>query len=195
MKKYTLKPDYSEYTVGQYIDYTNNTGNILNQVIAITGMERDEAVKLTPAQMNQIVAYFEDVLNTKQTNFKYFWNCAGVKYGFIPNIESVTFAEWLDLNSCLSTYPATMDKMLSILYRPVTAEFMEKYKIEEYSSDIHISNKRKMRSMPLDVANGCMLFFSTIKNELWINFQEYLDKQMNRNIQTAITTMKEVIQQ
>lgn len=195
MKKYTLKPEYSAYTVGQYIDYSNNTGSLLNQVMAITSMPKDEALKCTPAQMNQIVSYFEGVMKSKEANFKYFWECNGVKYGFVPNIESVTFGEWLDLNSCLSTYPTSMDKMLSILYRPVTAEFMGKYKIEDYSSDIHLSNRRLMRSMPLDIANGCMLFFSTIKNELWTSFQEYLDKEMNQNLQTAITTMKETIQE
>lgn len=195
MKKYTLNPEYSAYTVGQYIDYCKNSGSMLNQVCAITGMPKDEAIKLTPAQLKQVVTFFESVMESKESEFKCFWEHNGIKYGFIPNIESVTFGEWLDLNSAIQTHPTTMDKMLAILYRPVTMEFMGKYKIEDYSSDNHLSNRDIMRSMPLHIANGCMLFFSTIRSELWTTFQEYLEKQTNQNLEKAIKTTQQAIRE
>ena len=83
----------------------------------------------------------------------------GREYGFVPNLEEMSFGEYIDLD----TYLADMDmlhKTIGVLYRPITKEKGDLYEVEPYNgkdgySDFH-----------LDVALGATLFFYRLSNKL-----------------------------
>ena len=55
----------------------------------------------------------------------------GVEYGFIPNLDKMTMAEFVDCD----TYISRVDqwhRLMAIFYRPVTKKFGKFYSIEEY---------------------------------------------------------------
>lgn len=83
----------------------------------------------------------------------------GKDYGFVPNLEELTFGEYIDLD----TYLADMDmlhKTVGVLYRPITKEKGDLYEVEPYNGTDGYSD------FPLDVALGATLFFYRLSNKL-----------------------------
>ena len=83
----------------------------------------------------------------------------GREYGFVPNLEEMSFGEYIDLDA----YLADMDmlhKTVGVLYRPIVKEKGDLYEIEEYTGTDGYSD------FPLDVALGATLFFYRLSNKL-----------------------------
>ena len=83
----------------------------------------------------------------------------GREYGFVPNLEEMSFGEYIDLD----TYLADMDmlhKTIGVLYRPITKHKGDLYEVEPYNGTDGYSD------FPLDVALGATLFFYRLSNKL-----------------------------
>lgn len=80
-----------------------------------------------------------------------------VEYGFIPDLERITTAEWVDLET-LGFQTEDLHKIMAVLFRPVADARGDKYSIVPYAPE-H-SNAELMKSMPADVAKAAILFFS-----------------------------------
>jgi hypothetical protein len=126
-------------------------------------------------QVEQVIASYVHNLKKEEKIFKQYIELDGIKFGFHPNLKAITFGEWLDAMEYAKDLPKNYDKLLTVLYRPVTAEFNDRYTIEPYDADIHSKYSSKMRQLPLPVVNGCMLFFSTLLDDLMSNSPEYLE--------------------
>jgi len=87
----------------------------------------------------------------------------GQEYGFIPNLEEITYGEFVDLDSYMSDIQE-LHKTMAVLYRPVTQKAGKRYNIEKYES----ANKycEEMKQAPMNVVMGSVLFFWTLGNEL-----------------------------
>jgi hypothetical protein len=190
MQKIKLSLDYSTITVKQYVDFLNNEGNDIGQVSAIMGQPKDFVRQLTPEDIDKVINGFRDVIGTPMANHQHKWN----GYGFIPDINKISFGEWLDLDTNCKDFPKNLPKLLSILYRPIESEIGTKYKIEQYTAD-HLANAKDFESMPLSIANGALLFFSTIESELVTTSLSFLESQIQTNLKKAMETMEEALQQ
>tara|TARA_R100001443_G_scaffold16126_2_gene25950 strand:+ start:4420 stop:5067 length:648 start_codon:yes stop_codon:yes gene_type:complete len=83
------------------------------------------------------------------------------EYGMIPKIDDITFGEYVDIDSTISDWDS-VDKAMSVLYRPIKYKKGKRYLIEDYDSD----NENYMDKMPLDVALGALFFLSNLHSEL-----------------------------
>lgn len=193
--KIEIPKDASKLKVSQYIDYKMNNGNRINQVITITGLKREVVLKFTPQQIAEVCDFFDDIIDSIQYQFVTKYKHNGVTYGLVPDINSLTFAEWLDLTAFSEGFPKSIDKMLCVLYRPITQQLNDRYTIEEYDSAIHSKNIKAMREMPITIANGCMLFFSSIRKESERSMLKSLMEQrmeaLDKTIQNLETMLKE----
>jgi len=89
--------------------------------------------------------------------FKY----EGVEYGFIPNLNNITTAEWLDIDGLSDN----VLEMLSILYRPIVKKgkwfWRDKYQIEEYKE-----SHNRFGELPVDILLGSSFFFMNLRETL-----------------------------
>lgn len=192
--KLDLSPEL--ITVSQYVGFATNEGDLVNQVQSITKLPRAQVLMLTPTQMNEIKTAFEEALNNVPSKFVNKWFLTEKhRYRFVPDINSITFGEWLDLDANCNDFPKNLTKILAILFRPCKNEFITRYEIDDYDSNIHLKNAEYFNDMPLMIANGAMVFFSNIEKELLTRFQEYSDQQMMTELKKAIQIMKEALQQ
>ena len=83
----------------------------------------------------------------------------GREYGFVPNLEEMSFGEYIDLDSYLSDMDM-LHKTVGVLYRPIINAKGDYYEIEEYKGTDGYSD------FPLDVALGATLFFYRLSNKL-----------------------------
>ena len=188
-----LSPE--KITVGQYVGFAMNEGDLVNQVQSITKLPRSKVLLLTPSQMNDIKNSFDEALLSIPSKHVPKFMTKFTKYRFVPDINSMTFGEWLDLDANCNEFPKHLNKLLAILFRPCKNEFINRYEVEEYDSTIHLKNAEDFNEMPLMIANGAMVFFSNIEKELLIRFQEFSDQQMMTELKKAIVMMQEALQQ
>jgi hypothetical protein len=188
-----IKLDFSpnKITVAQYVGYTMSEGDTINQVQSITNLPRKQVIQLTPAQLTEIKEAFDTALNSIPSVHVPKWN----GYGFVPDINAITFGEWLDLDSNCNDFPKNLNKILAILFRPIKSELNKRYTIEEYDSTNHLPNAVEFNDMPLAIANGAMVFFSSIEKELLIHFQESSQRTAIAEMEKAMKIMQEAMQQ
>jgi hypothetical protein len=84
-------------------------------------------------------------------------------FGFVPNLEDITFGEYVDLDNYMSS-TADLHKTMAVLYRPVTNELGKRYDIEPYESAERYCET--MKQAPMDVVLGATLFFYRLGNDL-----------------------------
>jgi hypothetical protein len=175
-----ISTKYSDQTLGTYVDFMAAGEDTVSQIQAITGLKRDDIRKIDVTQIEKIVTAYANGLKNDEKVFKQFIEIDGIKFGFHPNLKSMTFGEWLDLSELSKNFPHQLPELMCILYRPVTAEINQQYKIEEYDSDVHLKYAPQMRKLNLANVNAALLFFSTLKNDLVNNTPEYLEQELER---------------
>lgn len=93
----------------------------------------------------------------------------GIEYGFIPNLQNITTQEFLDLDRFLKE-GKHLNKIASILYRPITKSFNEYYDIEPYES--YTKYEKIMNGVDCMIIVGAVDFIK----ELTLNLIEAIDK-------------------
>ena len=99
----------------------------------------------------------------------------GQEYGFVPNLEEMSFGEYIDLDTYLSDMDM-LHKTVGVLYRPITNAKGEYYEIEPYTGTDGYSD------FPLDVALGATLFFYRLSNKLLKDTQTSSEQEMTNSI-------------
>ena len=99
----------------------------------------------------------------------------GKEYGFVPNLEEMSFGEYIDLDNYLSDMQS-LHKTIGVLYRPITIDKGGLYEIEPYNGTDGYSD------FPLDVALGATLFFYRLSNRLLKDFQTSLEEETTNNL-------------
>ena len=133
-------------------DFDVRARAICSTVYKMSGRE----VELAPrADIKYLVEAVDKVL-AEASPFTMRFNFAGTDWGFIPNLEKITTAEWVDLET-LGFETGSLHKIMAILYRPVAEQRGEKYSIVPYHPEA--VNFDLMKDMPAGVAKGAILFF------------------------------------
>ena len=99
----------------------------------------------------------------------------GKEYGFVPNLEEMSFGEYIDLDSYLSDMQQ-LHKTVGVLYRPIVKEKGDLYEIEPYKGTDGYAD------FPLDVALGATLFFYRLSNKLLKDTQTSSEQEMTNSI-------------
>ena len=88
----------------------------------------------------------------------------GVDYGFVPNLNEITHAEYVDLAEYEKSVETT-NKLMAVLFRPITKkDKLGNYSIEPYNGTGERSDIFKY--MPLNIVNGALVFFLNLSKEL-----------------------------
>ncbi len=122
------------------------------------GIENKDYNKLKIKDIEVTILALNKALNEKIDLITRF-ELGGVDYGFVPDLDDITFGEFVDLEK----YGNVKDyhKLMSILYRPVTSDYVNTYSVEPYGG-----SHEKLRDMPLGVALSAAAFFFTIAVQL-----------------------------
>ena len=94
----------------------------------------------------------------------------GKEYGFIPNLDDMSFGEYVDLDTYLSDWQQ-IEKAMGVLFRPIKDRYKDKYTIEEYQG----GGAAEMKDMPMDVVLGSMLFYRL--DRIIESMMNYLEKE------------------
>jgi hypothetical protein len=113
-----------------------------------------------------------DKLFHEEADFVIRFKIDDVEYGFIPNLDDITYGENKDIATYLGKWE-NMHKAMAVMYRPIIARVKDKYEIEAYEGSAKYADI--MKKAPLGVVLGSMIFFCRLTNELASYIQSYLE--------------------
>jgi|LakMenEpi08Jun12_1017391.scaffolds.fasta_scaffold00035_23 hypothetical protein len=162
---------------------SNDEEFIAQKMIEIfCGIELKDVVKMKLNSINDLVLHFNEIFSVKP-KFQPRFKIGGMEYGFIPDLENISFGEYVDLDNYLSNWD-DYHKAMAVMYRPITETRKDKYNIFEYNGASEFSDA--MKYAPMDVAIGASVFFWTLGNELLSATLSYLENEVKQMNEQAI---------
>tara|TARA_R110000772_G_scaffold48536_3_gene110811 strand:+ start:139 stop:798 length:660 start_codon:yes stop_codon:yes gene_type:complete len=102
-----------------------------------------------------------------------FFKMGDSDFGFIPNLEEMTFGEYIDLDSNIGD-AEKIEYVMAVLYRPVKQKVGERYSIHEYEPELF---REAMLNMPMDAVVSSILFFWNLGIDCTNAMMSYLSPQ------------------
>lgn len=173
--------DLSEITLYDYQRYMNVIENsndelfIAQKTVSIfCNIPLQDTLQIAIHDIYDIVEHLKNVFNSKPSlqqriTFK------GKELGFIPKLDDISLGELIDVSNSINDIQK-LHIAMGVLYRPIKAKFKDMYEIEEYKADEGIMEV--MKSLPLDVVFGAMLFFYHLANDLLKAIPTYLKEKV-----------------
>ena len=174
----------SQYQAFLKIAKDNEDMEFLNQKMVQTfcNIDLKDVAEIRYKDVLDITASLGKMFNVTSHRFINRFKLGGVEFGFIPELEDMTFGEYTDLDSYIGDWD-NMHKAMAVLYRPITNKGLNNtYEIEKYNGSITYSDV--MKHAPLDVVFGANVFFYSLGNELLKSTMNYLEN--NKEIQTIL---------
>jgi hypothetical protein len=109
-----------------------------------------------------------------------------ITFGWLPKLDDMKYAEFLDLNSNISDWE-TMIISMGVLYRPITKEFNGKYLVEEYKGDTYHD---ALKEMPMDAVVGAMVFFWNLGLDCTTYILKHLEQTTTMNFQKQLSLVE-----
>jgi hypothetical protein len=176
---------YQEFM--RVVEKSNDEEFIGQKTIEIfCGLKMKDVVKVKWSDVKELTVHLNEIFKAKP-KFQATFKIQDTEFGFIPNLEDMSFGEYIDLESNISNVE-TFHKAMAVMYRPITKKHKERYEIFEYTGTDEFSEL--MKYAPLNVVMGATVFFSSLGNDLVQHTLTYLENQMKTN-KKLMTSAKE----
>jgi hypothetical protein len=167
---------YQEFM--KVVEKSNDEEFIGQKTIEIfCGLKMKDVVKVKWSDVKSLTLHLNEIFKAKP-KFQATFKIQDTEFGFIPNLEDMTFGEYIDLESNISNVE-TFHKAMAVMYRPITKKVKDRYEIFEYTGTDEFSEVMKYAS--LDVVLGATVFFSTLGNDLVQHTLTSLEKEIQKN--------------
>ena len=182
---------YQKYVnvVSKIEEQTEESNNFINlkALEIFCGLELKESYKLPMSGFSGIIGELSKAMSEDTPLVKRFWfrgsNGVEVEFGMIPNLQDISFGEYIDLDKYINDWP-NMHKAMAVLFRPITSSKGDFYDIEEYEGSDKYSDY--MLYMPLNVALGALVFFYRLGMKLSKYTMAYSLEEMNKEQRSKV---------
>ena len=174
---------------------TNDDEFMAQKMIEIfCGIKLKEIVNLKMTEVNKLILHFNELFSHTPKLIPTF-KIGELEFGFITNLEDISFGEYVDLESNLKSWE-TYHKAMAVMYRPIKRKAKSKvkgeetYEIQQYTGADEFAEL--MKYAPLDVVLGSSVFFWSLGNELLLATMDYLEKEVKTNKNLSATLAKQL---
>ena len=167
---------YQEFM--KVVEKSNDEEFIGQKTIEIfCGLKMKDVVKVKWSDVKSLTLHLNEIFKAKP-KFQATFKIENTEFGFIPNLEDMTFGEYIDLESNISSVE-TFHKAMAVMYRPITKKVKDRYEIFEYTGTDEFSDV--MKYAPLNVVLGATVFFSTLGSDLVQHTLTSLETEIKKN--------------
>lgn len=182
-----------QITLKRFVDYHTATDDVERVMIAVN-KSREYCEGLKAETVQTVVDLFETACITGKDTHSPTVTIQGVKLGFIPDINNMTFREHVDLDQLSKSIWLTngqtdyknLPQLMAILYRPITEQVGDYYNLVKYDSSNVKNYIKAVNGLTMDRVQGGLLFFSSIAAELVNNSLESLDAMLTKELKEII---------
>ena len=156
----------SEIPLKHYQDFlkvqadSNDEEFVAQKMIEIfCGISLKDVVKMKLTSLNELIQHFTKLFSEKPTFQRTFKISAAegeIEFGFIPELEEISFGEYVDLENHITNWD-TYHKAMAVMYRPIVKTRKDKYDIMPYEPNKDF--QELMKFAPLDVVLASSVFF------------------------------------
>ena len=180
--KITIPENLGDIKLGKYKEFIINADEENGDQLALyyfCGLDGDMQEGMKKKDLDEIRNQLGEVLSEKPALTKSF-QYNGKEYGFHPKLEDISLGEYIDLDTYLKEPYKDAEKILGVLYRPITKKMFGRHDIENYDPDKH--NGLGFQDLGADIFMGCLLFFYRIVTDLQITFLKSLEKEKKKDM-------------
>lgn len=165
-----------DITLGQYQEFSKIEKPTEEDLFEIFCNVPKDYIKFIPLEdakkcIDNLINIFNDM--DKPRPHIQIWERDGQSYGFIPNLDQMSYGEYLDLGKYMTGWE-TMDRAMSILYRKITKRFKNKYQIEQYTANEY--DEYNMKDVSLSIAVSAQVFFYALTRDLLQAIPSYISR-------------------
>jgi hypothetical protein len=179
----TIPTSISEIPLVNYQKFVNASQNsedeqfLMEQMVqCFCGIELKSIAKIPMNDLTDLILSLTETLKS-EGKFHERFKIKDLEFGFIPNLEKITFGEYVDLENYLQDV-SNFHKAMAVMYRPIKETKGERYLIHDYNGSDEYSDL--MKFAPLEIVKGANVFFWSLEKELLMATLTYLEKEMQK---------------
>ena len=179
--KLSIPTTLNEITLGQYQEFSKlditKESEVQSKMIEIFCKVPTNVVRSMKAKdITDICTIINNMFDVEHQMLNRF-DLNGVKYGFIPDLENMSFGEYVDLDTFIGDND-NLHRAMNVLYRPIDLLQGQRYTLKEYDPDIN----EEAKNYPLDACFGAMVFFYDLGKDLSTVILNSSSKQNEENL-------------
>ena len=173
--KLNIPNSLNEITLGQYqefekLDLTNDSIVHLKMIEIFCKVPEIVVRNINAKDVTDICDVINNMFDTKHQLINSF-KLGKQEYGFIPNLDDMSFGEYIDLDTFIGDTD-NLHRAMNVLYRPIDLRQGNRYTLKEYDPDTNETAK----DFPLDAVLGAIVFFYSLGKDLSLTMMNSLDK-------------------
>ena len=179
--KLSIPTTLNEITLGQYQEFDKldltKEAEVQSKMIEIFCKVPVEVVRSMKAKdITDICVIINNMFDTEHQLINRF-QLNGIDYGFIPDLENMSFGEYVDLDTFIGDND-NLHRAMNVLYRPIDLKQGQRYTLKEYDPDTNEDAK----NYPLDAVFGAIVFFYNLGRDLSTVILNSSSKQNEENL-------------
>lgn len=197
--QYKIPENWKQVSVGQYMKLMSKDMLKLNEIELqyhlIESLVEIPIQKIQKFRKNDIDELCKHLMTLTESRPSEHLNLIveidGVEYGFNSKLEDITLGEFTDLDTLLQDGFQNLNKVMSILYRPIVDKDKKKFRVEQYDfSKCEDRFDLFKDKMSIDTAFGCLCFFLLLGQEYTMTSIHYLKKLKKKKTKRESKQMK-----
>ena len=186
--KIQIPTSLNEITLGQYQEFSKldskKESDVLLKMVEIFCKVPVEVVRSMKANdikdicevINKMFDVEHQLINRFQLGGQYF--------GFIPDLENMSFGEYIDLDTFIGDTD-NLHRAMNVLFRQIDLKKGSRYTLKDYDPDTSVEAK----NYPLDAVFGAMVFFYALGKDLSIAILNSSSKQNEENLAQYLASL------
>ena len=185
--KLNIPNSLNEITLGQYqefekLDLTNDSIVHLKMIEIFCKVPEIVVRNINAIDVTDICDVINNMFDTKHQLINSF-KLGKQEYGFIPNLDDMSFGEYIDLDTFIGD-TENLHRAMNVLYRPIDLKQGNRYTLKEYDPDTNETAK----DFPLDAVLGAIVFFYSLGKDLSLTMMNSLDKANQETLAQHLTS-------
>jgi hypothetical protein len=175
------------------IDFQNNTRTkeAEETIAALSNIPKDLIKQLDLSDVVVIMSRIAEMQQEQDSSLKRIIEVEGKRYGFHPDLNSITLGEWADIETFIKKdIEKNLPEVMAVLYRPIVEEKNNVYTIDAYDGDITI-RAEQFKKMVAEQVQSALVFFYNLGKELLKILPLYL---METRKETMIPLVQSLLQ-
>ena len=175
------------------IDFQNNTRTkeAEETIAALSNIPKDLIKQLDLSDVVVIMSRIAEMQQEQDSSLKRIIEVEGKRYGFHPDLNSITLGEWADIETFIKKdIEKNLPEVMAVLYRPIVEEKNNVYTIDAYDGDIKI-RAEQFKKMVAEQVQSALVFFYNLGKELLKILPLYL---METRKETMIPLVQSLLQ-